>query len=129
MVKFIIIKGLKDVVLQNRYKFKTDSDCEVILYLYRELNDLFLNMLDGVFSFYLYDESNHDFLVARDPIGVNPLYYGINNIGEYCFASEFKAIREWDSACEIKIFPPGHYMNKSFELKGIINLIGLIIKN
>ena len=110
-------KGIKDVVLQNRYKFSTDSDCEVILYLYKEYHDLFLNMLDGVFCFYLYDASSHDFLVARDPIGVNPLYYGINSIGEYCFASEFKAIREWDSNCDIKMFPPGHYMNKSFEIR------------
>lgn len=110
-------KGLKEVVLQNRHPFKTSSDCEVILYLYKEYGDLFLNMLDGVFSFFLYDEESHDFLVARDPIGVNPLYYGINDIGEYCFASEFKAIREWDSKCEINIFPPGHYMNKSLELK------------
>ena len=110
-------KGLKDVVLQNRHNFTTESDCEVILYLYKEFDNLFLNMLDGVFTFYLYDESTHDFLVARDPIGVNPLYYGINSIGEYCFASEFKSIREWDSECEVRIFPPGHYMNKSFELK------------
>lgn len=105
--------GIKETVLQGRYNFKTGSDCEVIIPLYYEYRELFLNMLDGVFGFFLYDAASHDFLVARDPIGVNPLYYAINNIGEVCFASELKAIREWNADCEILNFPPGHYMNKT----------------
>ena len=108
-------KGIKDVVLQGRHQFSTESDCEVVLYLYKEYGINFLNMLDGVFCFMLYDSENHNFLVVRDPIGVNPLYYGINQIGEYCFASEFKSIREWDSECEINMFPPGHYMTNDFK--------------
>ena len=109
-------QGIKDEVLQGRYNFKTGSDCEVIIPLYHEFREQFLNMLDGVFCFYLYDKSSHDFLVARDPIGVNPLYYATNDIGEMCFSSELKAIREWDSEVKIHNFPPGHYMNKSKEL-------------
>ena len=108
-------KGIKNVVLQGRHEFSTESDCEPILYLYKEYGINFLNMLDGVFCFMLYDSETNNFLVARDPIGVNPLYYGVNNIGEYCFASEFKSIREWDSECEITMFPPGHYMTGDFE--------------
>ena len=108
-------QGLKDIVLQGRHEFMTGSDCADI-YLYKEFGFQFLNMLDGVFCFYLYDKVCDDFLVARDPIGVNPLYYAENSEGEYCFASEFKAIREWDGECKIKMFPPGHYMNKSKEL-------------
>jgi len=108
--------GIKETVLQNRYQFQTESDCEVIIPLYYEYRQLFLNMLDGVFSFFVYDSSSHDFLVARDPIGINPLYYAVNELGEYCFASELKAIREWNKDCEIKNFPPGHYMDKSLGL-------------
>ena len=108
-------KGIKDVVLQGRHQFSTESDCEVVLYLYKEYGINFLNMLDGVFCFMLYDSENHNFLVARDPIGVNPLYYGVNQLGEYCFASEFKSIRKWDAECEINMFPPGHYMTNDFK--------------
>jgi len=108
-------KGIKDVVLQGRHQFSTESDCEVVIYLYKEYGINFLNMLDGVFCFMLYDSENNNFLVARDPIGVNPLYYGVNEIGEYCFASEFKSIREWDTECEINMFPPGHYMTNDFK--------------
>ena len=108
-------KGIKDVVLQGRHQFSTESDCEVVLYLYKEYGINFLNMLDGVFCFMLYDSENHNFLVARDPIGVNPLYYGVNQQGEYCFASEFKSIRKWDAECEINMFPPGHYMTNDFK--------------
>ncbi len=108
-------QGIKDIVLQDRYDFTTDSDCEVILHLYRELGVNFINMLDGVFSFALYDSEKNNFLVARDPIGVNPLYYAEENNG-LCVASELKAIREWSETAEIKIFPPGHYMTKNLEI-------------
>ena len=108
-------QGIKDIVLQGRYQFKTGSDCEVIIPLYYEFGTDFLNMLDGVFSFFLYDSGSDDFLLVRDPIGVNPLYYAINDLGEVCVASELKAIREWDAEVSIMNFPPGHYMNKTLE--------------
>ena len=109
-------QGLKDIVLHGSYDFKTSSDCEVIIPLYQKYWTPMVDMLDGVFAFFLYDKENRDFLVARDPIGVNPLYYAMNSLGEYCFASEMKAIRMWDSDCEIGIFPPGHYMTKTHEI-------------
>ena len=109
-------QGLKDIVLQGSYDFKTKSDCEVIIPLYQKYWTPFVDMLDGVFSFFLYDKENNDFFVARDPIGVNPLYYASNTIGEFCFASELKAIRMWDKDCKIHIFHPGHYMAKNKEL-------------
>jgi asparagine synthase (glutamine-hydrolysing) len=109
-------KGLKDIVLHGSYDFKTKSDCEVIIPLYQKYWHPFVNMLDGVFAFFLYDKEQKDFFIARDPIGVNPLYYAENEIGELCVASEFKAIRLWDTNCEIKIFPPGHYMSKTREI-------------
>ena len=109
-------QGLKDIVLQGSYDFKTKSDCEVIIPLYQKYWTPFVDMLDGVFSFFLYDKENNDFFVARDPIGVNPLYYASNTIGEFCFASELKAIRMWDKDCKIHIFPPGHYMANNKEL-------------
>ena len=108
-------QGIKDIVLQDRYDFTTDSDCEVILHLYREFGNNFLNMLDGVFSFALYDSVENNFLIARDPIGVNPLYYAQDG-NSVCVASELKAIREWSDTAEIKIFPPGHFMTRNMEL-------------
>tara|TARA_B100000795_G_scaffold268520_1_gene255643 strand:+ start:6808 stop:8472 length:1665 start_codon:yes stop_codon:yes gene_type:complete len=109
-------KGIKDIVLQNSYEFTTDSDCEVIIPLYMEYGTNFINMLDGVFSFILYDSKKNDFLVARDPIGVNPLYYGKDYANSICFSSEIKAIKEWNKNAEINIFPPGHYMTKTQKL-------------
>ena len=63
-----------------------------LLFLYIKILDSCVDMLDGVFAFFLYDKRTNDFFVARDPIGVNPLYYAINEIGELCFTSEMKAI-------------------------------------
>ena len=109
-------QGLKDIVLHGGYDFKTKSDCEVIIPLYQKYWTPCVDMLDGVFAFFLYDKRTNDFFVARDPIGVNPLYYAENNLGELCFASEMKAIRKWDCKCKINIFPPGYYMAKNREL-------------
>ena len=109
-------QGLKDIVIQGGYNFRTNSDCEVIIPLYQKFWTPFVNMLDGVFSFFLYDKESRDFFVARDPIGVNPLYYAENDLGEICFASEMKAIRMWDLNCKIKIFPPGHFMAKNRQI-------------
>ena len=109
-------QGIKDVVLQDSYNFTTDSDCEVILPLYIQYGTQFINMLDGPFAFILYDSIKDDFLVARDPIGVNPLYYGKDYSGSVCFSSEIKAIKVWNENAEISIFPPGHYMTKNQKL-------------
>ena len=107
-------KQLSDIVCQGKYTFSTSSDCEIIMYLYKELNEPGIKLLDGIFSFVLYDLEQNDFLVARDPIGITPLYYGVSENDEILFASEMKAIQ---SVClDIQVFPPGHYMRKDRKL-------------
>jgi len=91
----------------GRYPFKTGSDCEVILALYRDKGINFLEDLNGIFAFALYDEEKDDFLIARDPIGVIPLYIGYDNGGTVYCASELKAL---EGFCErYEPFLPGHY--------------------
>ncbi|MCI6143815.1 MAG: asparagine synthase B, partial [Bacteroidales bacterium] len=67
---------------KGRYAFKTGSDCEVILALYRDMGVELLDHLNGIFAFALYDEAADDFLIARDPIGVIPLYIGYDDDGK-----------------------------------------------
>lgn len=91
----------------NRYEFQTGSDCEVILALYREKGIRFLEELNGIFAFALYDEERDEFLIARDPIGVIPLYIGKDSQGLIYVASELKALEEFCD--EYEPFLPGHY--------------------
>ena len=89
------------------YDFQTGSDCEVILALYREKGIGFLEDLSGIFAFALYDEEKNEFLIARDPIGVIPLYIGYDADGTVYVASELKAL---EGQCErFEPFLPGHY--------------------
>lgn len=91
----------------NTYDFQTGSDCEVILALYRDKGIDFLEELNGIFAFALYDEERDEFLLARDPIGVIPLYIGRDAEGHLYFASELKAL---EGQCEsYEPFLPGHY--------------------
>ena len=91
----------------GRYDFKTKSDCEVILALYREKGPDFLEDLNGIFAFTLYDVEKDAFLIARDPIGVIPLYIGYDADGTVYVASELKAL---EGQCErYEPFLPGHY--------------------
>ena len=91
----------------GRYEFKTKSDCEVILALYREKGPDFLEDLNGIFAFTLYDVEKDAFLIARDPIGVIPLYIGYDTDGTMYVASELKAL---EGQCErYEPFLPGHY--------------------
>ncbi len=91
----------------GRYTFQTGSDCEVILALYREKGIHFLENLSGIFAFVLYDEEKDAFLIARDPIGVIPLYIGYDADGTIYVASELKAL---EGQCErYEPFLPGHY--------------------
>ena len=120
-----------DVDLKDMgYKYMTKSDCECIMYLYdscmkeisEEYNNLdneqlelvinkainkFINKIDGIFTFVLYDYKRGNVVVARDPIGVNSLYYGLNGQGDMYISSEMKALEE---VALVMIFPPGHYM-------------------
>ena len=74
------------------YEFRTGSDCEVILALYRDKGIHFLEELNGIFAFALYDEEKDEYLIARDPIGVIPLYIGKDAEGHVYFGSELKAL-------------------------------------
>ena len=96
--------------LKGKYSFMTGSDCEVILALYRERGDAFPDELDGIFAFALYDAERDDYLVARDPMGVIPLYYGRDSEGRLYVASELKAL---EGQCDVYApFPPGHVMTR-----------------
>jgi asparagine synthase (glutamine-hydrolysing) len=93
------------------YPFKTDSDCEVILALYEERGTDFLDDLNGIFAFILYDASAGRWMVARDPIGVIPLYWGRDEGGVLHVASEMKALVP--VCTEVAEFPPGHYWDSA----------------
>ncbi|MCD7968863.1 MAG: asparagine synthase B [Alistipes sp.] len=89
------------------YPFQTGSDCEVILALYRKKGIGFLEDLNGIFAFALYDEENGTYLIGRDHIGIIPLYMGWDEAGHFYVASELKAL---EGVCSsIKPFEPGHY--------------------
>ena len=91
----------------GRYDFQTGSDCEVILALYRDKGIDFLENISGIFAFALYDEEKDAFLIARDPIGVIPLYIGYDSDATVYVASELKAL---EGQCErYEPFLPGHY--------------------
>lgn len=96
---------------EGKYDFATGSDCEVILALYRDKGIDFLEDLNGIFAFALYDEETDDFLIARDPIGVIPLYIGHDNEGRVYCASELKALEGFCD--EYEPFLPGHYYRGS----------------
>ncbi len=93
--------------LKGRYEFLTGSDCEVILALYREKGIALLDEISGMFAFALYDASMGDYLIARDHMGIIPLYIGWDNDEQLYVASELKAL---EGVCQvIKPFPPGCY--------------------
>jgi asparagine synthase (glutamine-hydrolysing) len=95
---------LRDGILKQ-HVFRTKSDSEVIVHLYEEFGYDFLNKLDGDFAFVVID--GEDYIAGRDPMGVKPLYYGIDERGRMYFASEMKPIA--DQCKTFSTFPPGHY--------------------
>jgi asparagine synthase (glutamine-hydrolysing) len=93
---------------EDSYEFKTHSDCEVILPLYHEKGPSFLEDLNGIFAFALYDREKDAYLIARDHIGIIPLYIGWDQYGNFFVASELKAL---EGVCnKIEEFLPGHYL-------------------
>lgn len=97
-------KSLKENELKD-HQFRTTGDSEVIVHLYEKYGYGFLNKLDGDFAFVVVD--GKDFIAARDPIGVKPLYYGKDAEGAIWFASEMKVLA--DQCVEFQAFPPGYY--------------------
>ena len=96
---------------EGSYVFKTESDCEVILALYEKYGFDFINKLNGIFAFALYDIKNKEYLIARDHIGVVPLYMGWDKKGTFYIASELKALEGYCN--KIEIFPPGKYLSST----------------
>ncbi|MBI4147576.1 asparagine synthase B [Candidatus Woesearchaeota archaeon] len=93
--------------LKKEHQWQTNSDCEVLLYLYEEQGPEFLSKIDGIFAFCLYDPATKEYFIARDHIGIVPLYLGWDQAGVMYAASEMKALEPY---CEkMQEFPPGHY--------------------
>ncbi|WP_431111403.1 asparagine synthase B [Winogradskyella poriferorum] len=91
------------------YKFQTESDCEVILALYKEKGVDFVDEMNGIFGFAIYDVEKDEYFIARDHMGIIPLYMGWDKHGTFYVASELKAL---EGVCtKIELFPPGHYMS------------------
>ncbi len=98
------------------YSFKTQSDCEVIIPLYELKGVNFLNDLNGIFAFALYDSLTNTYLIARDHMGIIPLYMGWDDKNVFYVSSELKSL---EGVCDkIELFPPGHYLcSNDMELK------------
>jgi len=95
------------------YGFKTKSDCEVILALYEKEGKSFVNKLNGIFAFAIYDKEKDEYFIARDHMGIIPLYMGWDGNGTFFVASELKAL---EGVCsKIELFPPGHYFHSKDE--------------
>lgn len=96
---------------EGNYQFQTQSDCEVILALYQEKGTGFIDEMNGIFGFALYDVDKDEYFIARDHMGIIPLYMGWDKNGTFYVASELKAL---EGVCtKIELFPPGHYMSSS----------------
>lgn len=104
---------LKKQLEEKGYEFQSESDCELLLPLYREYGTDMFRMLDAEFALIIYDGAKKQLIAARDPIGIRPLYYGYLKSGEIIFASEAKNLV---GLCDrILPFPPGHYyMDEKF---------------
>ncbi|MDA8640197.1 asparagine synthase B [Flavobacteriaceae bacterium] len=93
---------------KGKYNFQTESDCEVILALYQEKGPSFVDEMNGIFGFALYDTLKDEYFIARDHMGIIPLYMGWDQNGTFYVASELKAL---EGVCsKIELFPPGHYL-------------------
>ena len=93
---------------EGKYTFKTESDCEIILALYQEKGADFVDDLNGIFAFAIYDSNQDSYFIARDHMGIIPLYMGWDKDGTFYVASELKAL---EGICvKIELFPPGHYI-------------------
>ena len=98
---------IREKLVGMGYFFESDSDCEILLPMYKEYGPDMFAMLDAEYACVIYDHQKHDFIAARDPIGIRPLYYGYDSDGDIVFASEAKNLT---GICDrIMPFPPGHY--------------------
>lgn len=94
---------------EGKYNFQTESDCEVILALYQEKGTSFIDEMNGIFGFAIYDAEKDEYFIARDHMGIIPLYIGWDANGTFYVASELKAL---EGVCtKIELFPPGHFLH------------------
>ena len=100
-------RKIKEELISKGYSFRSDSDCEILLPMYKEYGTEMFAKLDAEYACIIYDGETGEFIAARDPIGIRPLYYGYTESGAVVFASEAKNLTK---ACKkIMPFPPGHY--------------------
>ena len=100
-------RPLKRQLTEKGYSFRSGSDCEILLPLYREYGLEMFAKLDAEFALIIYDSKRDELIAARDPIGIRPLYYGYARSGAIVFASEPKNLVGLGKG--IRPFPPGHY--------------------
>ncbi|MCR4888271.1 MAG: asparagine synthase B [Ruminococcus sp.] len=119
-------RKLKDELISKGYSFKSDSDCEILLPLYNEYGTDMFEKLDAEYACIIYDAKSNEFIAARDPIGIRPLYYGHDEKGNIVFASEPKNLVK---LCKkIMPFPPGHfYKNGEFHCYRDITAVDSVI--
>lgn len=98
---------IKEGLRAKGYTFRSESDCEILLPLYEEYGTNMFSMLDAEYALILFDAKTKEYIAARDPIGIRPLYYGYDDKGTICFASEPKNLMKITK--KIMPFPPGHY--------------------
>ncbi len=98
---------IKDQLIEKGYKFESGSDCEILLPMYKEYGTDMFRMLDAEFALIIYDGETGEYIAARDPIGIRPLYYGFDDNGNIIFASEAKNIVALSK--KVMPFPPGHF--------------------
>jgi len=96
---------------EGTYEFQTQSDCEVILALYQKYGKNFLDKMNGIFGFAIFDTENDEYFIARDHMGIIPLYMGWDVNGTFYVSSELKALEGYCS--KIELFPPGHFLHSS----------------
>lgn len=119
-------QDLQKELEEKGYKFHTNSDTEVLVNGYQEWGVNVLNKVSGMFAFFIYDKKNHSYFVARDPLGVKPLYWAEDKERNYYFASEIKSLVSLHQVETINLFPPAHFMKdgkmeKYFNLSTKIN--------
>ena len=101
---------IKRELIEKGYTFRSGSDCEILLPMFFEYGTDMFSMLDAEFACVIYNEATGEYIAARDPIGIRPLYYGYDRAGDIVFASEAKSLL--GIAGRIMPFPPGHYWEK-----------------
>lgn len=94
---------------EGKFEFQTESDCEVILALYQAKGTSFVDELNGIFGFAIYDVEKDEYFITRDHMGIIPLYIGWDQFGTFYVASELKALEGY--CTKIELFPPGHFMS------------------